>query len=170
MRCQFLLPFRTIWLRCTQSSLWGRWRSKTGQCRPSEPFAPALELDNGSMRPSYNPYTPQLQLFVWPLTSFLWAFDVNGVARRSLACDWIRDCTSHDECERAIARRRGGAAGAGPDGVVVRNREILPQWSDLEAKVVFSDCHVSSACLAGDAESENSGREEREQRSACRPQ
>ena len=141
----FFLAFRTIRLCCTPSSLWGRWRSKTDQCRPSEPFAPAFELDNGSMRPSHSPYTPQLQLFVWPLTSFLWAFDVNGVARRSLACDWIRDCTWHDECERVIARRRGGAAGAGADGVVVRNREVLPQWSDLEAKALF--CEYIAASL-----------------------
>jgi hypothetical protein len=62
----FFLAFRTIRLCCTPSSLWGQWRSKTDQCRPSEPFAPAFELDNGSMRPSHSPYTPQLQLFVWP--------------------------------------------------------------------------------------------------------
>ena len=53
----FFLAFRTIRLCCTPSSLWGRWRSKTDQCRPSEPFAPAFELDNGSMRPSHSPYT-----------------------------------------------------------------------------------------------------------------
>ena len=88
------------------------------------------------------------QLFVWPLTSFLWAFDINGVAQRSLACDWIRSCTSHDECESVIAQKRSATSGSGSERVAVRSREVLPQWSDDECKIVFSDWHESSAATA----------------------
>jgi hypothetical protein len=85
---------------------------------------------------------------VWPLTSFLWAFDINGVAQRSLACDWIRSCTSHDECESVIAQKRSTNHSSGRDRVAVRSREVLPQWSDIECKIVFSDWHDSLAAAA----------------------
>jgi hypothetical protein len=91
------------------------------------------------------PPSPALQLYIWPLTSFLWAFDINGVAQRSLACEWIRSCTSHDEAELVIRQKRGEG------GVAVRSREVLPQWSDYEFKIVFCDAHTADAATAAAA-------------------
>ena len=131
-----LLRVRTIRLRCSRSSQRRRRHFKTRQSRPSTSCPRALVTPSSLTLP---PSSSPLQLFVWPLTSFLWAFDINGVARRSLACHWIRGCASHDEAEQLIAQKR--MSGGRGEGVSVRGREVLPQWSDREAKVVFSDWH-----------------------------
>lgn len=36
------------------------------------------------------------------------------------------------------------------DGVAVRGREVLPQWSDDEAKIVFCDCHTPAIPVASE--------------------
>jgi hypothetical protein len=99
----------------------------------------------------------------------LWAFDINGVFRRSLACEWIRGCTSPYEANAAIARNRSARS----EGSCLRGREVLPQWHDDESKVVFVDCHKA----AGDVplvdavtQSDEADNCKRQHAGSCRPQ
>jgi hypothetical protein len=65
-----------------------------------------------------DPIPPRLQsrvapgeIFLWPLMSVLWAFDVEKVAARSRMSKWLRNSTSVRECYWAVAegRRQLGA-------------------------------------------------------------
>jgi len=69
-------------------------------------------------------------LFVWPPMSFLWAFDVETVARRSLLGGWLRIAETPAECYAAV---REGRRALSQD---LRSREQLPEaaawpWRDL---------------------------------------
>jgi hypothetical protein len=173
--CFSLVCVRTIRLRCPRSSQRRRRYFKTRQSRPSTFLPLPLSRYNITFSLILPPSSP-LQLFVWPLTSFLWAFDINGVARRSLACRWILSCASHDEADRLITqKRKSGDAGG---GVCVRGREVLPQWSDHEAKVVFSDWHeprvvadaAAAAARAGVAGGSSTAGQDRQRDGVCRQQ
>jgi hypothetical protein len=45
-------------------------------------------------------------LFIWPLMSILWAFDVNIVARRSLIVNWIKDCRTSTDSNIIFNKKR----------------------------------------------------------------
>lgn len=45
-------------------------------------------------------------VFLWPLMAMLWGFDVECVARRSMTCEWIRECESPVECHAALDHHR----------------------------------------------------------------
>lgn len=46
-------------------------------------------------------------LFLWPLMSFIWAFDVNIVEERSLITKWIKNAESLKDCQNQFNRVRG---------------------------------------------------------------
>ena len=62
-------------------------------------------------------------LFVWPPMSFLWAFDVETVARRSQLGRWLCEASTPAACYAAV---RAGRASLGED---VRTQEQLPEAS-----------------------------------------
>jgi len=45
-------------------------------------------------------------VFLWPLSGIIWAFNINVVAERSKIVSWISECTSPHECARALFTRR----------------------------------------------------------------
>jgi hypothetical protein len=60
-------------------------------------------------------------LFIMPLMSILWFFDISKVAQRSLICAAIMECTSCRECHDIVYRARR------PGGIwAVRPVEVLP--------------------------------------------
>ncbi|MBW2531947.1 MAG: DUF1152 domain-containing protein [Deltaproteobacteria bacterium] len=63
--------------------------------------------------------------FVWPLMAMLWAFDVETVAARSMIVDWIRSCTTVEDCYRALADGRARLPGG------LRGVENLPAHEDF---------------------------------------
>lgn len=65
------------------------------------------------------------QIFLWPLMSVLWAFDVEKVAARSRMSKWIRNSTSVRQCYWAVAEGRR-QLGAG-----LREVENLPRQEDM---------------------------------------
>jgi len=44
--------------------------------------------------------------FLWPLMCILWAFDVDIVAKRSKIVQWIKDCTTVDDCYLSLSKGR----------------------------------------------------------------
>jgi hypothetical protein len=67
------------------------------------------------------------ELFLWPLMTVLWGFDVNSVARRSFIAKWIAECQSARECTDALLLARA-KLGAG-----LRNVENFPRHEDMRA-------------------------------------
>ena len=61
-------------------------------------------------------------VYLWPLMAMFWAFDVGVVAERSQLVQWIRSCTSVDECYAALLRERGKLS--------LRPIEDLPRHED----------------------------------------
>jgi hypothetical protein len=45
-------------------------------------------------------------LFLWPLMAFIWGFNPEVVAERSLISKWIRDCEYYEECNIALENER----------------------------------------------------------------
>jgi hypothetical protein len=66
------------------------------------------------------------ELFLWPLMSVFWAFDVDKVAQRSQMSEWIRDTMSVKECYDAVFEGRGTLAGR------VRDIENLPRHEEMQ--------------------------------------
>jgi hypothetical protein len=64
------------------------------------------------------------ELFVWPLMSMLWAFDVAKVAERSLMSKWIADKESVRDCYDAVFEERERL------GKRLRKVESLPRHKD----------------------------------------
>lgn len=46
------------------------------------------------------------ELFLWPLMSMIWMFDITVVAKRSLICQWIATATTPQEAGELLARHR----------------------------------------------------------------
>jgi hypothetical protein len=67
-------------------------------------------------------------VFLWPLMSMLWAFDVMKVAERSRIVSWIRDCPTVFACHEALEKGRRDL-GASRRGV-----ENLPVHADWRGK------------------------------------
>jgi hypothetical protein len=65
-------------------------------------------------------------LFLWPLMSMLWAFDVNIVAARSLIVGWIKECKTCYECAHTFDVERQKLAEKG----LIREVEELPRHVD----------------------------------------
>jgi hypothetical protein len=57
----------------------------------------------------------------------LWAFDVNGVARRSLIAKWIVECSSVRECTDAFLAARARL------GTGIRDVENFPRHEEMRA-------------------------------------
>jgi hypothetical protein len=73
-------------------------------------------------------------LFIWPLMSFLWAFDVNVVDDRSLVTKWIRNSKNVKLCHEDFYRERRK---------LERNQEVLlpeelPLFKDFCCEGVFN--------------------------------
>jgi hypothetical protein len=62
------------------------------------------------------------ELFVWPLMSMLWMFDITIVAERSLICKWISSATTVKEAQRLFDNERRRLY----DQKVIRRVERLP--------------------------------------------
>jgi hypothetical protein len=83
----------------------------------TESILSAVEGQFGDYHATYR--TQGSELFINPLMSMYWAFDLTAVARRNLYLDRIRETESYDEVTRAIQSFRLGCAGA------------IKEWQDL---------------------------------------
>ena len=73
-------------------------------------------------------------LFLWPLMSFIWAFDVNVVEERSLITKWIRNAENLRDCNSQFNRGRGLLEAQGQVLAV----EELPSAQDYCYEGVFN--------------------------------
>ena len=93
-------------------------------------IASACEGHFGSdpIPPNLRPRVETGEIFLWPLMSVLWAFDVEKVAARSQMAKWIRNSMSVRECYWAVAegRRRIGAG--------LRRVENLPRHEEMRGR------------------------------------
>ncbi|MBI5514116.1 MAG: DUF1152 domain-containing protein [Deltaproteobacteria bacterium] len=70
----------------------------------------------------------QGEVYFWPLMGMLWAFDVEGVARRSLLSGWIREAETVADCYEAMYKGRALLArGVRPVEDLPRHREARPR-------------------------------------------
>lgn len=68
------------------------------------------------------------ELFLWPLMSMLWGFEVGAVAARSLTGGWIREQTTVFGCHAALFEGRRAL------GPALREVEELPRHVELRAR------------------------------------
>ncbi len=67
------------------------------------------------------------ELFIWPVMSVLWGFDVDSVARRSLIAKWIIGCQTVRECTDALLAARDKL------GARLRDVENFPRHEEMRA-------------------------------------
>lgn len=63
------------------------------------------------------------ELYIWPMMSMMWAFDLDFFAQRSLICKWIKDKNTVIECYIALEKGR--------ESIQIREIEDFPRNEDI---------------------------------------
>lgn len=81
------------------------------------------------------------RLYLWPLMAFIWGFNPEVVAERSLVSKWIRNCEFYEECSIALDVERGKLHKAGEilpvNSIPTQEEIILGRFSGNNTRDVF---------------------------------
>jgi hypothetical protein len=90
-------------LQSMRSVLAGSIVSSAMGCYGSEGSLPPLPIDFGSRLSG--------ELYLWPIMSLIWMFDVTVVSQRSYLCDWVESAEDQSMAQRIINRERKKLSG-----------------------------------------------------------